>query len=163
MTEQTGDYARPAKAVTPKAPQTIPPPGWEIISAECMRAERGGTVIIANGLHDAAHFMDEQEPDTAFTARLVVEDQEPLAFTLTSSAVRFVVGRDRATCNVVVADPLVSRKHFSIGIEDDVPYIEDHGSTNGTYVDRVKVEGIQALHDGAHIRFGRTEVLFEFE
>ncbi|MDZ4170480.1 MAG: FHA domain-containing protein [Coriobacteriia bacterium] len=163
MNEKTGDYSRRTAAIGQPTRPAAPPPGWEIVSTECVRAERGGTVIIAKGLHDAAHFIEGQDPEPVLVARLVVPGEEPITFTLTSSAVRFVVGRDRATCNAILADPLVSRKHFSIGVDGDAPYIEDHGSTNGTYVDRVRVEGTRALHGGAHIRFGRTEVLFEFD
>ncbi len=51
------------------------------------------------------------------------------------------IGRDPATCQVVVADDEVSRLHAWIGLNDkgDV-VLRDRHSANGTYVNRVRVQ-----------------------
>ena len=50
-----------------------------------------------------------------------------------------VIGRS-ADSDVVLDDELVSRSHLSIRWEDDVPVLEDPGSTNGTFVNGMRVQ-----------------------
>lgn len=44
---------------------------------------------------------------------------------------RFVIGREPATCNLVLADANVSRKHAIVEFVDGKHYLVDQGSTNG--------------------------------
>ncbi len=48
----------------------------------------------------------------------------------------------------------VSLRHARIRRDDDQVLIEDLGSTNGTYVNGVRIEGATALHDGDEIALG---------
>ena len=52
-----------------------------------------------------------------------------------------LIGRDPATCQVVVADDEVSRTHAWVGLnaEGEV-VVRDHHSANGTYVNKVRVQ-----------------------
>jgi hypothetical protein len=51
------------------------------------------------------------------------------------------IGRDPATCQVVVADDEVSRLHAWIGLNDKGEVmLRDRHSANGTYVNRVRVQ-----------------------
>jgi putative peptide zinc metalloprotease protein len=63
---------------------------------------------------------------------------------------------------VVLSDPSVSRVHarISAGNGEGV-VLEDAGSSHGTYVDGVRVTGPVALHDGAKIRLGDSELAVE--
>ncbi len=70
------------------------------------------------------------------------------------------VGRS-AECNLVVNDPLVSRKHFRIWQYREEFYIEDLNSLNGTYVNQRRLEGKEKISDGSIITAGRT--IFKFE
>ena len=62
------------------------------------------------------------------------------------------VGR-ASTCDVVLSDPMVSRRHARIRVEGDDIILEDLGSRNGTYVngDRVEATELQSSDD---IRIG---------
>ena len=63
-----------------------------------------------------------------------------------------LVGRE-ANCNVVVSHPSVSRRHAVIKRKQDVFFVVDQGSANGTFVDSKRiVDG--ALKDGCVLRFG---------
>jgi predicted component of type VI protein secretion system len=63
-----------------------------------------------------------------------------------------VVGRD-PSCEVVVSDGSVSRKHARLEQRGETWWVVDLGSANGTYVNSLKV-GEQALRNGQELRFG---------
>jgi Zn-dependent protease len=62
-----------------------------------------------------------------------------------------------------LADPTVSRTHAHISPSDNGgrARIEDAGSSHGTFLDGVKIEGSVALRDGALIRLGDQELTVE--
>lgn len=62
--------------------------------------------------------------------------------------------------DIVVKDPYVSKKHFKIVEDEDEYYLEDLGSSNGTYLNRDKIYDIVKLNDGDIIKAGQIEFLF---
>jgi pSer/pThr/pTyr-binding forkhead associated (FHA) protein len=62
----------------------------------------------------------------------------------------------RAECDVELNDPDVSRRHAVVRQVDAGLAVEDLGSTNGTFVNGVRVEGIVELSAGDQVRFGNT-------
>src|SRR3954470_23314119 len=65
------------------------------------------------------------------------------------------VGREG--CDVVLADPEVSRRHAALRVTGDGAAVEDFGSTNGTFVNDQRVQGVRPLRDGDVVRVGNTE------
>src|SRR5918998_678716 len=65
-----------------------------------------------------------------------------------------VIGREG--CDIVLQDPEVSRRHAAIREGSSGAAIEDLGSTNGTYVNDERIEGLRDLNDGDTVRFGNT-------
>jgi transcriptional regulator with GAF, ATPase, and Fis domain len=63
---------------------------------------------------------------------------------------------------VRVVHPTVSRLHARIVLTDAAAWIEDLGSTNGTYVDGVEVRAAR-LHDGARLRVGEVELAVRYD
>ena len=78
-------------------------------------------------------------------------------FSLTESVIS--VGR-HPDCNLVLADPNVSRNHAEIRPEGERFAVIDLGSTNGTRVNGVRIDR-QLLQDGDEISFGNTRIRFE--
>ncbi len=63
-----------------------------------------------------------------------------------------LVGRE-ANCNVLVAHPSVSRRHALLKRKQDVFFVVDQGSANGTFVDSKRIVDA-TLKDGVVLRFG---------
>ena len=66
-----------------------------------------------------------------------------------------VIGREG--CDVVLADPEVSRRHAALRHTGEGPAVEDLGSTNGTFVNGERISGTRVLSDGDVVSFGNTE------
>ena len=65
------------------------------------------------------------------------------------------IGRAEA-CQVRLEDTYISSFHARIFRRDDAWYVEDLGSTNGTYLNRVKVAHPSPVGAGDEIRIGKT-------
>ena len=71
----------------------------------------------------------------------------------------YVVGRLAENPIPVDADS-VSRRHAKLHLRADGWVVEDLGSTNGTFVNDVKIAAPTAIHDGDQLRFGSA--IFKF-
>jgi hypothetical protein len=65
------------------------------------------------------------------------------------------IGRAEA-CHVRLDDRYSSQFHARLYPKEGVWFLEDLGSTNGTYLNRQRVQGTHELHAGDQIRIGRT-------
>jgi pSer/pThr/pTyr-binding forkhead associated (FHA) protein len=65
------------------------------------------------------------------------------------------IGR-AASCDLVVSDNYVSNVHARIFAKDGTYWLEDLGSTNGTYVNRGKVNVPVAIGPGDEVRVGKA-------
>jgi hypothetical protein len=65
------------------------------------------------------------------------------------------VGR-AAGCQVTVDDTYVSQLHARVFSRDGQHFVEDLGSTNGTYLNRTKVSGPMPLQRGDRLQVGNT-------
>ena len=62
------------------------------------------------------------------------------------------------TCTVPLDDTYVSSLHARLFAKDGQWFVEDMGSTNGTYLNRVKVTNPSPLSVGDQVRVGKTLV-----
>jgi pSer/pThr/pTyr-binding forkhead associated (FHA) protein len=65
------------------------------------------------------------------------------------------VGR-AAGCQVTIDDSYASQLHARVYARDGTWYVEDLGSTNGTYLNRRKVTGPMVLQRGDKLQIGNT-------
>lgn len=70
-----------------------------------------------------------------------------------------IIGRS-LDCHLTIEDPLVSRQHARILIDDDGAYVEDMGSRNGVRVDGSLIRAPVRLSDGVRLRIGTQDFLF---
>ena len=68
----------------------------------------------------------------------------------------FVIGRKEG-CNLRLSSAEVSRRHAEIHERNGELWIKECGSTNGTFVNRRRVRGDRALHNGDILHFGTLE------
>ena len=59
---------------------------------------------------------------------------------------------------LVLDDDYASTRHARIAQQGDDWYVEDLGSTNGTYLDRAKVTGPTRVPLGVPVRIGKTVI-----
>lgn len=108
-------------------------------------------------------FMDEELDSGVrpYSGRLVVERGGGL-----SSGRAFgvgpglVIGRAPG-CEIRIEDSYASSRHARLYDRDGHVYVEDMNSTNGTYVNGVRVAAQQLLRPGDVIRIGDTELRFD--
>ena len=65
------------------------------------------------------------------------------------------VGR-AAGCQVTLDDSYVSQIHARVFAQDGKIFVEDLGSTNGTYLNRTKVQGPMVMQRGDKLQVGST-------
>jgi hypothetical protein len=91
-------------------------------------------------------------------AELVVEDSDVIApetrFSVGDGTT--VLGRSSASDIVLKSDDFASGRHASITRHGGLLYVEDAGSTNGTYVNGRKTVGATPLRVGDALRVGST-------
>ncbi|MCB0972348.1 MAG: FHA domain-containing protein [Acidimicrobiales bacterium] len=78
--------------------------------------------------------------------------QKGRAYPLTEE---LTVGR-AAGCGVTLDDTFASQIHARVFAQAGTFYVEDLGSTNGTYLNRQKVQGPQAMKRGDRLQVGNT-------
>ena len=71
------------------------------------------------------------------------------------------VGRDAGSDIVVERDDFASARHATFTPRRDGVWLTDDGSTNGTFVNGVRLEGARRLQPGDIVRVGETEFRFE--
>jgi hypothetical protein len=70
-----------------------------------------------------------------------------------------VIGRS-PDCQVTIEDPLVSRQHARITIDDTGARVEDLKSRNGVKVNNQVIKGATVIKDGDRVRIGTQELVF---
>ncbi|MCL2652648.1 MAG: FHA domain-containing protein [Propionibacteriaceae bacterium] len=68
------------------------------------------------------------------------------------------VGRSNGR-DILLDDITVSRHHATFDLADGVVTITDHGSLNGTYVNRELIEGSQTLKRGDEVQIGKFRMV----
>lgn len=70
------------------------------------------------------------------------------------------VGREAGN-TVIVDEDTVSARHAVFGFERGRWWLEDLGSTNGTFINRRPLEGRQPITEGDEVQFGRVAMRFD--
>ena len=79
----------------------------------------------------------------------------------TLSSKTFGIGRDK-TNQIIIADPKVSRFHAIVTFDNNVAYIKDTDSSNGTYINGKQIQPGKKceLKNGDKIKVGTTVIIF---
>jgi len=102
-------------------------------------------------------------PRGSAESELVVEDSEVLApetrFEIRDGATS--IGRSAASDIVLKSDDYASGSHAQLTRHGGLLYVEDLGSTNGTFVNGRKTVGATPLRHGDSVRVGSTTFRYE--
>jgi len=99
-------------------------------------------------------------PATAAQARLVGISGPYAGQTIPLSGEVLTIGREAGRDLQLSGDGTVSRRHAVLRVEDGGYVIADEGSSNGTFVNGVRINA-QLLRSGDRIRIGASEFVFE--
>lgn len=91
----------------------------------------------------------------AYAPHLVVVEPPEQAGRRYALGEELSIGRS-AGCQITVDDTFVSQLHARIYSRDGQFFVEDLGSTNGTYLNRTKVAGTMVMHAGDRLAVGNT-------
>ena len=70
-----------------------------------------------------------------------------------------ILGRS-PDCHITIEDPLISRQHARIVVEQGVVTFHDLGSRNGSRINGRPISGSQVLADQDRVRLGAQELVF---
>lgn len=72
-----------------------------------------------------------------------------------------LLGREASSCDIVISEPAVSRRHARFVLEDGTAYIEDVSEHNGTYLNDTKLPplGRAKIQEGDIITLGRASIV----
>jgi pSer/pThr/pTyr-binding forkhead associated (FHA) protein len=87
---------------------------------------------------------------------VVGADGKPRTFDLDEE---LIIGR-ADKCHIVITDPYASQVHARIFGRANGIFIEDMGSTNGTYLNKKRVGSPLAVNRGDRARIGKTSLEF---
>jgi hypothetical protein len=88
-------------------------------------------------------------------AQLTIVEPVAMRGTAYPLADELTVGR-AAGCHVTIDDTYASQIHARVFSRDGQLYVEDLGSTNGTYLNKAKVQGPQVMKRGDRLQVGNT-------
>ena len=95
--------------------------------------------------------------------RLVVVDSPSLdpGLVRVLDSTALTLGRDAQNDLALDSDDFASARHARIEPRRDGVWVEDIGSTNGTYVNGARIAKPRVLRDGDVIRVGSTDLRYE--
>jgi len=114
-----------------------------------------GAVMVRRGLALRGSLLPRQRRHVART--LVVTDGALAGTRITLGTQPVLIGRaDDST--LVLTDDYASTRHARLSPRGSEWYVEDLGSTNGTYLDRAKVTTAVRVPLGTPVRIGKTVI-----
>jgi pSer/pThr/pTyr-binding forkhead associated (FHA) protein len=95
------------------------------------------------------------KPPKGAPTQVVIVDGPSSGFSVSLDDVPILIGRG-TDATIRLDDDYVSTRHARIGRSDDTWYVEDLGSTNGTYIGTHRLTQATAIQLGTRVRVGKT-------
>ena len=107
--------------------------------------------------------LGREEPQPVDAGRLVAVTSPtlPRSFERTLDSAPVTVGRGTQNDIALEGDDYASARHARIEPRRDGVWVEDIGSTNGTYLNGIKLTRARKLTPGDVVRVGETELRYE--
>jgi hypothetical protein len=123
--------------------------GGVVQSEEPPASDATGMYAAADGLSDG----HENGSEPRLLVERAIGHESGVAYEIPSSGATL----GRGDVEIKLDDPFASSRHARISQQGHVFFIEDLGSTNGTYLNEEPLNGPQPLHPGDRIRIGDCE------
>ena len=91
---------------------------------------------------------------------LVVTEADGAARTYPMSGEQLQIGRSES-CEVILQDTYTSQMHARVFAKDGEWFVEDLGSTNGTFLNGTRLDRPRRLSRGDIVRIGETDLRYE--
>ncbi|MET7469107.1 FHA domain-containing protein [Micromonospora sp. NPDC005686] len=132
-----------------------------VIRRDLFAGARSGKLVAAPRGIGASTGQQQGKPAKAKRGRaahqLVVTAGQLAGTRITLGEAQITIGRAEDS-TLVITDDYASARHARLMPREGQWYVEDLGSTNGTYLDRAKVTGPTPVPLGVPIRIGRTSL-----
>lgn len=131
---------------------------------EVAQAETGATPPTIVSTHQTTSVLNfDSDKKTIATERLnlTVTPPDKNTFTADVTQSEAVIG-SMDTCDIIVTDPFVSRKHCRIAHRQGQVILLDLESTNGTYVENIRVNQVNIPPQGS-FQIGKTHINYKLE
>jgi hypothetical protein len=130
------------------APEAQPPP---------VGAQASGRTMVYSTASRLAEPLEERARSRARKALLLLDGRRMVV-----GSEGVAIGRSRS-CDLVLDDPNVSRRHAEIRPRGGSWVLVDLGSTNGSRINGRSIEGSEVVKPGDEIELGSTRLTFELE
>lgn len=140
----------------------IGPAILEIVSSQALGRDSGFAKVektVAVGRGDLQSVLVNVAKFKAARARLVVAAEHQRK-TMPIDEMEVVVGRDAPPAQIAVQHQSVSARHAALRYEEGQFLLSDLGSSNGTFVDGVRISAPSPLGYQAAVTFGTVDCLF---
>ena len=95
-------------------------------------------------------------------ALLIVKQGPQIGIQFPLAAESYVIGRE-ASCDIIIQDAEVSRRHSQISWAENLFVVQDLASTNGTFLNGIQIATATPLKNGDNIGVGQTTLIFEMQ
>lgn len=146
--------AKPVHASSPQSPlsrQPLRPGSDEVISTDRFRREQPSPL----GAEQGAPANESAPPSEVHCLEIEEGDLPEELIVIDSSSMK--LGRS-APADIVISHRSVSREHCIVGLASDALLVTDLNSTNGTYIDDVRVTRATILPVGSVLKLGEVSM-----
>ncbi len=91
-----------------------------------------------------------------------VRNEATQSVLLESDRTSWLIGRD-SSCDIALNSSQVSRRHAKLSCENDQYFLEDSGSSLGSFVNDVKISGKEKISPGTRIRLGGCDLVLSLD
>lgn len=118
--------------------------------------ELGKTTVLPNGVGLLQSLAQNDSRKSKPYLEVIKGSDEGKIFLINKD--EFIIGRQE-DCDVAVTDPEISRRHLRLYQDNNRWFVQDLGSTNGTYLNKLRVDRYR-LNPGDRIKAGQSHFGF---
>ncbi len=128
--------------------------------------EAARSIIMTSALPASAYIRKSEKVGSSKTMLLKPIQIAPAVLRMNGQTISLEnlvkIGRQPGN-QIVLDDPLVSKQHAQIELQEGIYILTDTNSTNGTFLNDMRITDPRALKDGDIIRIGNTTLRFELQ